>query len=171
MTPEQGTFLLNFLLPTIEREYQTTLKMLRAIPPGKDDYRPAENSMTTLDLAWHLTIARLGFLRSIAAGEFQMQPPPKPSTVEEVIQFGEEKFREGVAAVKQLSPEQLVKIIDFRGMVQMPAVAFLQMALVHEVHHRGQLSVYLRPMGAKVPSIYGESFDDKQARMATAAQN
>jgi uncharacterized damage-inducible protein DinB len=39
----------------------------------------------------------------------------------------------------------------------------------HEIHHRGQLSVYLRPMGVKVPSIYGESYDAKQARLTAAA--
>jgi uncharacterized damage-inducible protein DinB len=57
-------------------------------------------------------------------------------------------------------------MVDFRGMFQMPAVGFLQLATSHSIHHRGQLSVYLRPMGAKVPSIYGESYDVTQARLA-----
>ena len=42
-------------------------------------------------------------------------------------------------------------------MFQLPAVAYVQFNLFHSIHHRGQLSTYLRPMGAKVPSIYGES--------------
>jgi uncharacterized damage-inducible protein DinB len=50
--------------------------------------------------------------------------------------------------------------------MQMPSVFFVQLAIAHSSHHRGQLSVYLRPMGAKVPSIYGESYDDAQARLA-----
>jgi uncharacterized damage-inducible protein DinB len=54
-------------------------------------------------------------------------------------------------------------------MFQFPAIAFIQLALNHTVHHRGQLSMYLRPMGAKVPSIYGESYDATQARLAKEA--
>ena len=62
-----------------------------------------------------------------------------------------------------------MKITDFRGLFKLPAVAFLQVGMNHTIHHRGQLSSYLRCMGAKVPSIYGESFDDAQARKAAQA--
>ena len=65
-----------------------------------------------------------------------------------------------------MSGEQAAKIIDFRGMMQMSAISYLTFNSNHIIHHRGQLSVYLRPMGAKVPAIYGESFDSKAARMA-----
>jgi uncharacterized damage-inducible protein DinB len=60
----------------------------------------------------------------------------------------------------------LVKTVDFRGRMQLPAVMCLSMMLHHSVHHRGQLSAYLRPMGGKVPAIYGESYDSAQARIA-----
>ena len=50
-------------------------------------------------------------------------------------------------------------MVDFRGILKFPAVVFLRIGLHHAIHHRGQLSMYLRPMGAAVPSIYGESFD------------
>jgi uncharacterized damage-inducible protein DinB len=55
-------------------------------------------------------------------------------------------------------------------MFQLPAVTYLNFLLHHSIHHRGQLSMYLRPMGAKVPSIYGESYDAAEARKA-AQQN
>jgi uncharacterized damage-inducible protein DinB len=51
-------------------------------------------------------------------------------------------------------------------MFQLPAVTYLNFLLHHSIHHRGQLSMYLRPMGAKVPSIYGESYDATEARKA-----
>jgi uncharacterized damage-inducible protein DinB len=51
-------------------------------------------------------------------------------------------------------------------MFQFPGIMFLQLAMNHTIHHRGQLSMYLRPTGAKVPSIYGESYDTAQARVA-----
>jgi uncharacterized damage-inducible protein DinB len=53
-------------------------------------------------------------------------------------------------------------------MFQLPAVMYLNFILHHTVHHRGQLSTYLRPMGAKVPAIYGESYDSTEARKAAA---
>jgi uncharacterized damage-inducible protein DinB len=49
--------------------------------------------------------------------------------------------------------------VDFYGLRQLPSIALIQIILNHTIHHRGQLSTYLRPMGAKVPSIYGPSFD------------
>ncbi|HWG87563.1 MAG TPA: DinB family protein, partial [Candidatus Acidoferrales bacterium] len=60
----------------------------------------------------------------------------------------------------------LTRSIDFRGMFQLPAVMFLQTSLNHSIHHRGQLSTYLRPAGGKVPAIYGESYDSAEARKA-----
>src|SRR5216683_1372008 len=73
-------------------------------------------------------------------------------------------------ALTKLTGEQLVKIVDFRGLIQQPAVLFLQFGLVHTIHHRGQLSTYLRPMGSKVPAIYGESYDSALAKKAAQAQ-
>jgi uncharacterized damage-inducible protein DinB len=59
----------------------------------------------------------------------------------------------------------LTRIIDFRGLFQLPAVTYVQVGLNHSIHHRGQLSMYLRPMGGTVPSIYGESYDAREARV------
>ena len=68
-----------------------------------------------------------------------------------------------------ITPEQAAKIVDFRGAFQLPAVAFLDFSLRHAIHHRGQLSTYLRAMGGKVPAIYGESYDSEQAKKAAQA--
>jgi uncharacterized damage-inducible protein DinB len=73
-------------------------------------------------------------------------------------------------ALKKASGEQLAKMIDFRGMFQLPAVAFLDLGLRHSIHHRGQLSVYLRPAGGKVPAIYGESYDSAEAKKMAGAR-
>jgi uncharacterized damage-inducible protein DinB len=58
-----------------------------------------------------------------------------------------------------MSGEQLCGKIDFLGMWQMPGIVYLSLIIKHSVHHRGQLSTYLRPMGGKVPGIYGPSAD------------
>jgi uncharacterized damage-inducible protein DinB len=75
-------------------------------------------------------------------------------------------FAKDLEALKKVSGEQLAKMIDFRGMFQLPAVGFLDLGLRHSIHHRGQLSVYLRPAGGKVPAIYGESYDSAEAKKA-----
>jgi uncharacterized damage-inducible protein DinB len=79
-------------------------------------------------------------------------------------------FAAVVARLQKMTPEQLAKIVDFRGSSQMPAVMFFQIAINHSAHHRGQLSVYLRPMGGKVPAIYGESYDSAEARKAAQSK-
>jgi uncharacterized damage-inducible protein DinB len=64
--------------------------------------------------------------------------------------------------VRALPGEKLTTVVDLFGIVQMPLVNFLSMASKHSVHHRGQLSTYLRPMGGKVPGIYGPSADTQE---------
>jgi uncharacterized damage-inducible protein DinB len=66
--------------------------------------------------------------------------------------------REFAAALDRLgaTPDsRLTRVLDYRGVVSMPALAFVQLAMSHTIHHRGQLSVYLREVGVKVPPIYG----------------
>jgi uncharacterized damage-inducible protein DinB len=87
-------------------------------------------------------------------------------TPTEIAAWYAERFEKNCDALNKLSGEQLVKMVDFRGMFQRPAVIFLQIGLNHSIHHRGQLSTYLRPMGGKVPAIYGESYDSAKAKQA-----
>ena len=169
MTPEQATFMLQSWLPMLQKEHDTTRRVIQAVPPDKGDYRPDEVSKTALELAWHIAASEQRFFRAIANGAFDFTPLPRPESIKnsaDVAKWFDDSFAESMAQVAKLSGEQLTKIIDFRGMFQWPAVAFLQLAQNHTIHHRGQLSVYLRPMGAKVPSIYGESYDAVQERLA-----
>jgi len=55
--------------------------------------------------------------------------------------------------------DDLLRVVDFYGIRSFPAIGLIQLILNHTIHHRGQLSTYLRPIGAKVPSIYGPSYD------------
>ena len=90
--------------------------------------------------------------------------PENVKTPEEVAEWYANEYAENFRAVSKLSGEQLIKVVDFRGLFQRPAFTFLQAGLLHTVHHRGQLSTYLRPMGGKVPAIYGESYDSAEAK-------
>jgi uncharacterized damage-inducible protein DinB len=172
LTPDQAKFLLNMALPTIKREQVTTRTIIEAIPLDKGDYRPDNIAKTALELAWHVVAAEKRFLAGIAAGEFDFTPINRPETVRnsaDIAAWYEETFKANVAKLEQMSGEQAARIIDFRGMLQLPAVAFLTMSQNHSIHHRGQLSTYLRPMGAKVPAIYGESYDTTQAKTTAKA--
>jgi len=66
------------------------------------------------------------------------------------------------------TPEEAARIIDFGGFMQAPAAGIITFAMGHSIHHRGQLSSYIRPMGGKVPSIYGPSADENPFAKAEA---
>ena len=170
MTSEQATFLLNTYLPALKNEHRTTKNVIAAIPLDKGDYRPDEISKTALDLAWHIVATENRFIDAVLTGAFDFTPLPRPETVKDsadLLALYQQDFEPRFEKLAKLSPEALLKVVDFRGMFQMPAVMYLSFVMHHTVHHRGQLSMYLRPMGAKVPSIYGESYDAAQARKAS----
>jgi uncharacterized damage-inducible protein DinB len=166
LQPEQALVVLEMTLPMLEREQQTTMKVMSAVPADKADYKPDPNSMSAFELSWHIAASDDRFLSGIAAGAFDFTVKERVKTMPEVLAWYQGTFAKNLAAIKGMSGEELVKIIDFRGMFQMCAISYLTFSSNHSIHHRGQLSVYLRPMGAKVPAIYGESFDSKAARMA-----
>ena len=144
-------------------EQATTRKVIAAVPVDKGSYQPAEKSMTALDLAWHLASAEVWFFTSIVNGEFSHEESKRPDNIQtsaDVLAWYDANFAPALDKVKALSGEAASKIIDFYGICQLPAVAYMQFNVKHTCHHRGQLSVYLRPMGAKVPSIYGGSADE-----------
>jgi uncharacterized damage-inducible protein DinB len=173
MTPEQATFLLNEIyLPSLKREHATTKQVIEAIPNGKGDYRPDSFAKSALELAWHITAAEHRFLAGIASGGFDFNPIHRPESITEaagIAEWYENSFNTNFARLTQLTGYELIKILDFRGMFQLPAVAYFSFCINHMIHHRGQLSTYLRPMGGKIPSIYGESYDSAEARKAAEA--
>jgi uncharacterized damage-inducible protein DinB len=168
--PDQAAFLLQGVyLPGLRNEQGLTKKVIEAIPPDKGDYRPDEVSKSALDLAWHIVSTEMRFMNAVAAGQFDLSPRPRPEYVKtsaDLSAWYTENFEPHFESLSKLSNEQLLKIVDFRGIFQLPAVLYLNFVLHHSIHHRGQLSMYLRPMGAKVPAIYGESYDSAEARKA-----
>jgi uncharacterized damage-inducible protein DinB len=172
MQPDQAAFLLQYLLPAVMSEHRTTSGVIAAIPAGRGDYRPDPQSKSALELAWHIVAAEHRFYGGISAGGFDFNAIPRPGaelTVANITQWYEESFAKNFEALTKLNGEQLAKIVDFRGAFQLPAVSFIDFSLRHTIHHRGQLSAYLRAMGGKVPAIYGESYDSAEAKKAAQA--
>jgi uncharacterized damage-inducible protein DinB len=163
MNPNQAKTVADFLIADLENEMQTTLRVLGAVPNALPDYRPDAKSKTALGLVRHITLEDEWLLNCIADGAFT--PPPDDSDAcgimnpADAVARYQEKVPAALNRVRALPAEKLTDVIDLFGMIQMPGINFLSMAAKHSVHHRGQLSTYLRPMGGNVPGIYGPSAD------------
>lgn len=169
LTAENAVFLLHGIyLPMLKGESQLTKRVLEAVPADKSDYRPDPISKSAIELVRHIAGADIRFLETVINGEFSTAAilPEGLKTPKEIGAWFEQRHAASVDQLAKLTSAQLTKQIDFRGMFQKPAIMFLPMGVHHTIHHRGQLSSYLRAMGAKVPSIYGESHDAEQARKA-----
>jgi len=164
MTAEQAHFLANFLISDFEYEVKTAKRVLAAMPAGKEDYTPDNRSMHALKLAWHIASADCWFVNSVADGEFKHgdgQMPESIKSAADVVAWYEANFPKAAARIRAMSGEELIRPMALAPGMENQAVVWLQLAVKHSVHHRGQLSAYLRPMGGKVPGIYGPSADDK----------
>ena len=161
MTPE---FVLGFravMLDGFKREAETTKKVISAVPDAKADYRPDPNARTARELMWHLANTDVQFLDGIADLNIKMESPEhKPQTSAEITAWYDEHVKSGIARIEAMSAEQLLTPVNFYGVFNMPSVFYLGFLNNHSIHHRGELATYLRPMGSKVPSIYGGSFDE-----------
>jgi uncharacterized damage-inducible protein DinB len=171
MTAEQVQILQKVAIKTLENEAKTTQRVIEAIPADHSDYKPDPVSMTSLELAKHIAISELHFLRGVARGafDFSEKVPESVKTPSDVANWYSAEVKTLMAELKALPPEKAGQIIDFRGFLQLPAVLFVNLAVNHSIHHRGQLSTHLRPAGGKVPSIYGPSYEDQQAQKAASA--
>ncbi len=163
MDSTEAKTIANFLIADFENEMQATLRVLQAVPADHLDYRPDDKAKTGLGLVRHITLEDEWLLNCIANGVFT--PPPDDSDAcgimnpADAIARYQEKVPAALARVRAMSGEQLTNVIDLLGMMQLPGLGFLAMTVKHSVHHRGQLSTYLRAMGGKVPGIYGPSAD------------
>lgn len=153
----------DFLIADFENEMQTTLRVLEAVPGDHLDHRPDPKAKNALGLVRHITLEDEWMLNSIANGEFTNPPDDSDAcgimTPADAVARYKERVPAALDRVRGVSGEKLSESIDLLGIITMPAVNFLAMAVKHSVHHRGQLSTYMRPMGGKVPGIYGPSAD------------
>jgi uncharacterized damage-inducible protein DinB len=167
LQPEQALFLRGFAVNALKREHLLTRRVIDAIPLDKGDYRPDSVVKSAVDLAWHIVGAEHRFMEAVINGAFDFGHSGMPAdlkTSADVSRWYVETFPKDIDRLSALGPDQLLKIVDFRGIFQLPAVLYLHTAQIHSIHHRGQLSTFLRPMGGKVPAIYGESYDSAQAK-------
>ena len=166
MNPEQATFLLNEIyLPQIRNEHKTTRRVIEAIPEDNSGWKPDPTSKSALELAWHIASSECFFLNAMALGKFERtgdgSKPASIKTPADLLKWYDENHAKALSQVAQLNGDSLAAPLDFFGFFTFPAVSYAGFQCIHSIHHRGQLSSYLRPMGGKVPSIYGPSADSK----------
>ncbi|MCC6744360.1 MAG: DinB family protein [Acidobacteria bacterium] len=163
MTPEQARFFLTTFLPVIEEEHRATAKVINSIPQEHCDWKPDEKARSASELAGHIVSSEVWFLDGIASGEFGDSSDKAElagKSCAELASWYSAAYEKELERVKALSDADLVRDVSFFGMESHSAVYYLTYLLLHTAHHRGQLAAYLRPMGGKVPSIYGGSADE-----------
>jgi len=149
-----------------EREFQTTVRVFKAFPPDKLEAKPHARSRSVRDLAWQCAIDE-GVIEKILDGKNDLRNPPSamppPESMEEIIAAFESAHRrafEKMRGVTEAEFDRTVTVVLPRGEWQCPQPDAVWGNLMDEIHHRGQLTVYLRQAGGKVPSIYGPSSDE-----------
>jgi uncharacterized damage-inducible protein DinB len=160
------------ILPEFDHEMETTRKTLERVPEDKPDWKPHETSMTISRLAGHIaelvgfgTLAFQGESFDFApGGKSQMQPTVMTSR-KQLLDIFDKNVASARAAIAKASDEDMQKVWALmnngKTIFAMPRIGVLRsMFLNHIIHHRGQLSVYLRMNKAPVPSIYGPSADE-----------
>ena len=155
---------LQFCLARRQAERPAFIRVLKAIPEKKTDYRPDPKARTALELAWLLTVEEAALLSLIDKGVVEWKESAPSKRLDQIVADFERTSAEVNARLERLDEaawEKKVKFLMGGGAAWEDALSQMIWGFLFDaIHHRGQLSTYLRPMGGKVPSIYGPSADD-----------
>ena len=163
MTADHARAIADYFADMFDLEGANTVKVLRAVPNDRRDYKPDEKSRTAWELATHIAGSDLWFLDSVCDASFVYDPEVENkrtaglNTIDDLVEFYKREFPKRIQRLRSTPGEQLAKEVDFFGTSKGPSISLLGMANNHCIHHRGQLMSYLRSMGSKVPAIYGGS--------------
>lgn len=140
------------------KEAQTTRNVIARIPEGSD-YRPDPKSRTAQEIAWQIICEERMLIEALETGKVEWSPAPAPATIKEMVEI----YQQHAAAMEKrwaaLPVERWNGTLEFFGR-ERPAAPMAWSFLFDIVHHRGQITTYLRPMGSTVPQIYGPSGDE-----------
>lgn len=139
------------------------LKVMKAVPPDQSGYKPHARSTSSGDLIWLLATELDDACTLIDRGEVNYVYKPGPGVAESIAAYEEHAaaLEERLAKVDDARWESKARLMMDGKVVWEAALGDMLFGFLFDaIHHRGQLSSYLRPMGAKVPSIYGPSADD-----------
>ena len=155
-------------LDTLEREHQTTMRVLRAYPADRLDLRPHPTCNSARGVMWTVVMGQALAEEALTTGlDWSKElgaPPAAPDRLDEILSALEQGHRRVVDLVRAMPDEKMHETVSFftapKTLGDVPIDQFLWMLLHDQIHHRGQLSVYLRMADGKVPSIYGPTADE-----------
>jgi uncharacterized damage-inducible protein DinB len=167
--------LTDFLLAELDREVERSRRALVEVPEGKYDWKPHEKSMIFGYLANMVATIPSWLAMQVTQGELDVAPAEgsnmeqkKLDTSAALIEALDKSAAGARSALENTTDEHLLtpwKLLAHGQVVmEAPRYEFIQDTINHWAHHRGQMTVYLRLMGAKVPAIYGPSADDSEFR-------
>ena len=139
-------------------EARTTAKVIGRIPEGSE-YRPDPKSRTAKEIAWQIYCEERMIIDALETSRVEWKPPEAPATMREILRAYEQQSGSIIQRWKALPAARWDGTLEFFG-GQRPASPMAWSFLFDIVHHRGQISTYLRPMGSTVPQIYGPSGDE-----------
>jgi uncharacterized damage-inducible protein DinB len=146
-----------------EKEADATRKVISRIPEGSD-YRPDPKSRCAREIAWLIVREEIVLAEGLEKGVLEWTEVPAPGTAREVLDVYDRNHDPLTEKLKALAETGWTRKVPFvfQGQEVMSETGFGNAwgFLFDIIHHRGQLSTYLRPMGAKVPQIYGPSADE-----------
>ncbi len=155
---------LEFCIARRKAERPAFLRVLKAIPKQKLDYRPDPKARTAAELAWLLATEEAALVKLVEAGVVEWKESAPPAAIDKIVTAFERDsaaVNERLERLGEAAWEKNVKLLMGGGGAWEDKLSQMVWGFLFDaIHHRGQLSTYLRPMGGKVPSIYGPSADD-----------
>ncbi len=153
-----------FLESRRKTEYPVFVNVLKALPQDRFDYRPHERSPSAAQIVWTLareTKACCDFIDSGRVNWTEEPPPSDPEAILSAFQTNYAALDDRIARLTESGWQNKAQLL-IGGQIyrEAPVGDFLWYLFFDAIHHRGQLSTYIRPMGGLVPSIYGPSGDD-----------
>lgn len=158
-----------FFIKTVAAEAKVFIKVLKAVPADKLDYKPGPKARTMGGIATQLAMQPAAILSAVTTGTPGMEGDPHGKKdmpdIAAIVADAEKNFKklqEGLVSVSDSEWENGRATLTFEGgKWETKKYDMAWGFLFDAIHHRGQLSAYLRGVGAKVPSIYGPSADDR----------
>ncbi len=146
-----------------EKEATATRKVISRIPEGSD-YRPDPKSRTAREIAWLIVREESVLGTGLEKGTLEWQEVPAPATMKEVLTAYDTQHDSATKKLKGLSNASWERKVPFvyqgQEIMSESGSGNAWGFFFDIIHHRGQLSTYLRPMGSTVPQIYGPSADE-----------
>ena len=148
-----------------KREGPATQNVISRIPQDRSDYKPEPRSRNAREIAWLIVREEIILGDGLEKGVIEWVDVPTPASVKEIVDTYNHHHDDVTRKLESLSAAQWERQVPFtfggREVMKETGYEHVWGFLLDIIHHRGQLSTYLRPMGAKVPSIYGPSADEQ----------